>query len=228
MNTRKRTPNRSPNRRDRRRRGGALVELALCMPLLMLIIVTTMFFGWAMMNQQHVKAAARYASWRHVYTSQYEPQYDANDPDNVSDPDHPYINYHFFRDEGSQIGIGGGSGPIDELEELADRAGQYSGDAGQLASELLIDRTYWHGFHRAKRAEVSSHFTSDVEAFQRYQGSIRSEHIRDGVEWRRHQAEVRRAIREQYLLPLHGALESVPAPGDGMARMIQGLYKHGW
>ena len=200
----------------------------MCIPLLMVIIVTTMFFGWAMMNQQGVKAASRYAAWRHVYTSRYEPGYRPDDPNNIYDADHPYLDAHVLRGEGSNINIDGGSGPTDEFEELADTAGQYSGDAGDLASELLIHRTYYHGFQRARRAEVSSDFTSEVEAFRRFQGSIHSHHIRDGVEWRRHQAELRRAIREQFLLPLHDALESVPSPGDGMARMIEGLYKHGW
>jgi hypothetical protein len=88
---------------------------------------------------------------------------------------------------------------------------------------------YWNGgWHRAERSHISAEFESRVEALNRYEGDIESAHMRDGVEWRRHQAHCRRAIREQFLLPLHQVLEGVEAPGDGMARMVQGLYKHGW
>lgn len=212
----------------RRRRGTALVETALCIPLLALALALTLFLGWAMMNQQGVKSAVRYTAWRNVYRSRYELGYDPNDPNNVESPTPEALNRKFFRDEGTDIDIGGGNGTIEEMEQLVQAAGQYSGAAESLSAELLIYRTYWGGFHRAQRSAISSEFETQAEALQRYEGDIRSEHMRDGVEWRRHQADCRRAIREQFLLPLHTVLDGVDAPGDGMARMIQGLYKHGW
>ena len=55
-------------RRARSRRGTAIVEFAACVPFLALVVIVTFFSGWAMVNQQHVWAADRYAAWRQVRT----------------------------------------------------------------------------------------------------------------------------------------------------------------
>lgn len=197
----------------------------MCLPILGGIIALTLFFGWAMTNQQHVKAAARYSAWRLVYGNWYIPgQVDPNDPNNA-DPNHAGLNELFFQNRADGIGLDGGSGPTDEFEQLAAKAAEQSAPAGDYARKLVLDT-----FPHAQRAVVSARFPSDVAAWQRFQGAIQSapSHVRDGVEWRRRQADCRQAVREQFLLPLDDALLSVPSPGDGLGDMIRDLYLHGW
>ena len=215
-------------RRDRRRRRGtALVEAAMCIPLLAAVIVLTMFLGWAMMNQQSVKAAARYTSWRRVYGSWNRPEnYDPNTPD---DPNHPGLNHMFFRDRARSIHVERDSGHADELERLVAAAFDQGEDAGSFADGLIINPPLDHGrFPRARRARIWVDFQHDMAAFRRYQGDIRSHHIRDGVEWRRRQADCRHVTREQFLYSLETVLQAVRPPGDGMGKMVRSLYRNGW
>ena len=202
----------------------------MCIPLLATIIMVTMFLGWAMMNQQHVKAAARYTSWRHVYGSwpSAEAQ-DRDNPDAVDDANHPGLNGLFFRGEAISIGIGGGSGDRDEFEQLIAAASSHSDFAGEFSDRLLLHPLPGHGhFDHARWAHVAAEFSNEVEAFRRYRGAIRAQHVRDGVEWRRNQADCRHVTREQFLMSLDEQLNSVPNPGAGMAAMMRSVYRHGW
>jgi hypothetical protein len=211
----------------RRRRGTALVELAMCIPLLAGVIALTAFLGWAMMNQQNVKAAARYTSWRRVYGGW--PQRNPDDPNDVDDPNHPGLNVLFFRERASSVHVEGGSGQTDEFEQLIAAAGNHSDYAATFADWLILHPPPDRGhFQHARRAHVWASFRSDLEMLNRYRGAIHSRHIRDGVEWRRGQADCRHVTREQFLGTLDEVLLDVPAPGDGMARMVRSLYLHGW
>ena len=199
----------------------------MCIPLLASVIALTAFLGWAMMNQQNVKAAARYTSWRRVYGGW--PQRDANDPNDVDDPNHPGLNELFFREKASSVHVDGGSGQTDEFEQLIAAAGNHSDYAAAFADQLILHPLPDHGhFQHARRARVWANFRSDMEMLNRYQGAIHSDHIRDGVEWRRSQADCRHVTRVQFLGTLDEVLLDVPAPGDGMAKMIRSLYLHGW
>jgi hypothetical protein len=220
-------------RRIRKRRGTALVEAAMCIPLLAAVIVLTMFLGWGMMNQQSVKAAARYTSWRRVYGSWNRPDdadpNDPNDSSDIDDPNHPGLNRMFFGDRARSIHVDRSEGPSDEFEQLVAAAFSESDYAGSFADRLIINPLPDYGrFPRARRAQVWAEFASDMAAFQKYQGDIYSHHIRDGVEWRRRQADCRHVTREQFLHTLDTVLRSVRPPGDGMAKMVRSLYLHGW
>ena len=221
---------RRPAAYDRRRRGTALLETAMCIPLLASVIVLTMFLGWAMMNQQHVKASARYTAWRRVYGGWPRAGTgDAQDPNAIDDPNHPGLNELFFRGEAISVHVDGGSGPDDEFEQLIGAAFQRSSFAGEFADRLILHPLPDHArFQHARRAWVSAEFRNDIEAFRRYRGAIHSHHIREGVEWRRNQADCRHVTREMFLLSLDRQLYSVRPPGDGMAKMIRSLYRNGW
>ena len=211
----------------RRRRGTALVELALCIPILASVIVLSAFFGWAMTNQQHVKAASRYAAWRRVKGGWHH--WNWGDPHDADDPCHPGLNEKFFRDEASSVHVDGWSGPVEEFEDFISSAGEYSDDAAVFADQLMMNPPPDYGtFQHARQAKISAKFHSDLAAFEKYHGAIRSHHIRDGVEWRRNDATIRHVTRIQYLDELDEVLYSVESPGEGMAKMIQNLYRNGW
>lgn len=220
-----------------RRRGLALVETAMAIPLLATILVGTMFLGWAMMNQQQVKASARYVSWRHAnrgwaYTDPGPaPNADPNaaDPTDIDDPNHPGLNRLFFRDRAVDIDVWRGGGQNDEVEDLVTAAGAQSAYASDFANRLLVNPYPDHGvFPRAQAARVGAEFGTDVAAFRKYTGSIRGYHIRDGVEWRRNEAGCRYVTRKQFLDNLDQVLTSVPDPGTEMGKMIRGTYVNGW
>lgn len=202
----------------------------MCIPLLAAVIATTLFFGWAMMHQQHVKASARYTSWRRVYGDWHVPaNVNANDPNTQDDPNYPGLNQLFFRNEGAGIHVDGWGGPTDEFEQLVGAAGQHSQYAQDLADRLILNPLPDRGhFQHARWRRVSASFPSEVGAFRAFQGDIRASHIRDGVEWRRKQADCRHVVREQFLLPLDSTLDAVQPPGDGLARMMRSLYRNGW
>lgn len=221
----------------RRRRGLALLETAVAIPLLATILVGTMFLGWAMMNQQQVKASARYVSWRHanrgwVYTNPNpDPNVDPGDPDptDIDDPNHPGLNHLFFRDRAVDINVSRSGGDNDEVEDLVTAAGGLSDYARDFADRLLVNPYPNHGvFPRAQAASVDTEFGTDVAAFKRFTGSIRGYHIRDGVEWRRSEAGCRYVTREQFLSDLDQVLTSVPDPGTNMGKMIRETYVNGW
>jgi len=206
----------------------------MCIPIFACILVGTMFLGWAMMNQQEVKTAARYVSWRHANTPGWEfdgldPNTDANDPTWFDDPNHPGLNEYFFRGEAVSVNVNRGDGERDEMEQLVDEAAGQSDYAGQFADKLLVNPyADQSAFPSAQSAAVHAEFQSDVEAFSRFTGSIRGYHLRDGVEWRRNEVGCRYVTRKMFLDGLDQVLDSIPDPGTEMGRMIRGTYVNGW
>ena len=60
------------------------------------------------------------------------------------------------------------------------------------------------------------------------QGHIHDHHAREGITWRRDEVNSWSLLRDQYYWDLDGRLRRVPAPGDGMARVIRKLYLAHW
>ena len=223
-------------------KGTALLELVMAMAFLSFILITTFFFGWAMMNQQHVKSSARYASWREVYNvgivhnvdDPYNPNghlsaIEASDPNDLTPITDDSLNSLFFRNEGTGIGFGYYDGDDTEFDQWVQAAQGKSNSAGDFVNALLLDPPAGYGtFHHATGAEISSSFLTDVEYFKRFSGGIHSHHIRDGIEWRRRQADERHVTRIQFLQSLDDQLKSVQGNGADMAQMIRDLYFHGW
>lgn len=210
----------------RKNKGAALLELVMAMAFLAFLFVTIFFFGWAMINQQHVKEAARYISWRWVADHE-------NDPNNVSpwnnDPNQPGLNAMFFRGESAGFSVNYYDGDDIELELLIQAANDYSGYAGIFSNSLLLDPPAgYNHFDHAVGAEVSSSFNSEIDYFKKFSGDIFSHHIRDGVEWKWHQADIRHVTRIQFLQSLDDQLRSISGPGAAMGEMIRSLYFHGW
>lgn len=186
------------------RRGAVIIEFVLCVPILAFILALIFFFGWSMMNQQHVKVAARYAAWAPVrggYTA----------------PDQ--LNRDFFSDKADPVTDSADDGPHDTLRLYCDKAGV----SLPLAVELVLQRA-----PAGRHAYVSARFPSEVNVWNRFEGSIHGDRARDGVEWRRNQAAIDDALRELYLMELDRTLEDVPAPGDGLSLVFRRLYMTIW
>ena len=73
---------------------------------------------------------------------------------------------------------------------------------------------------------MAASFPSDVDPWRRFQGAIRSRHIREGVAWRRGQVSHLQAIRDQYLLDLDAAVSEIP--DTGLQDDLRRLYLQQW
>ena len=198
------------NTHRRRRRGTAIIEFAMSIPLMATVLAAIFFFGWGMQSQQRVKIAGRYASWRRVKTGQWTP---ANES----------LDSILFDGRTSDHSIDGGNGPSESLTLVVSAAGDVSPDAGDLAQRTISDR-----WPRGQRAHVSAEFTPKLDSFRRLTGAIHDTHVRDGRVWRRHQASNLTAVRDQFLLEFDELMDSCPSPGDSLAGEIQRLYLGGW
>lgn len=181
----------------------------MCIPLLALVVVVTFFFGWAMVNQQHVWAVDRYACWRQVRTG--------------SVPADDELNQAFFagRARDFRTARDGGSDRVEQ--DFAGEVASGSAAAGDLASALVVDR-----FAKGLGVHAQGEFPTDVTVWQRYTGAIRSRHARSGVEWRWRQARCETVVADQMLSSLEGALTTVPSSASGMGAFLRTLYRHGW
>jgi hypothetical protein len=203
------TRDRRTIRPRRRRRGAALIEFVFSLPLYVLVLALTFFFGYAMMNQQRVRTADRYAVWRDVHRAGSS---DAN-----------AIEPRFFGEQAGDVNVHGRSGPHETRRDLSDVASSYSVEAGEFSEEMIV-----HRFPHGKWKRVSATFPTEVPLWRMFTGAIRNHHTRDGVEWRLRQASVSSTIRDSYLLELMDSLENINAPGDSLAHEIQSIIRHGW
>lgn len=210
-----------------RRRGTAMIEFVFCVPLLALVLALTFFFGYLMKNQQAIKAADRYATWRDVYNPNPTP----SDVNNLLFAGRA-VNMQVYQrwDVGDPTPAGYTPGLT--LDEWVTASTAVSPEAGSFAQSTIHDR-FPHHYGKAVVAE----FPSTVGAWQQFNGPVSSHqidgdvmlgHAREGVEWRRTQAGISETIREQYLQTLDAVLLGIPSPGDGMAQMIRRLYVNGW
>ncbi|MCD4825254.1 MAG: pilus assembly protein [Phycisphaerae bacterium] len=175
------------------RKGTALIEFVVCIPLLALIIAATFFFGMLMRNQQRLRVADRYVAWRNLHnrdasadaTSQAYVLY--GEPDEGEQRDEysreyleansvtvttELLSQMFFqgRADEDSITITTGSGPAKTLNQLIDEAKQRHTDTGDLAKRSIDD---WpHG----QAAYVNANFPNEVAALERIEAAIHSRH----------------------------------------------------
>jgi len=200
-----------------RRRGNVLIEFVLVIPLLAAILGFTFFFGWAMVNQQHVKIADRFQTWRNVRAGS---GVSANTLNNRIFQGHlDELSYH--QNAGTYS-----TETLKTLDELVMAADAQSPEAAALANPMVMERS-----PRGRWTTVHGHFPSDIPIFQqvnKHQRSIKHTHMRDGKEWRWRQIWCEPVIRDEFLFELDSTLLGVPSPGDGLAGMARGLYNSRW
>jgi hypothetical protein len=196
-------------RRLRRRGGTAILEFAVSLPLLALVLVCTFFFGWAVMNQQHVWIADRYACWRQVR--------------NGSTATAQELNQNFFGGRATNISTARDSGSSKTEQDFVSAVAADNRPAGDLAQELVMNR-----FPKGLHVSIQAEFPTSVKYWQRFTGAIQSSHEREGVEWRWRQAFCASVVADQLLQPLDNMLSVWPAPATNVGRFFRTLYREDW
>jgi hypothetical protein len=187
--------NRRQFERNHGRRGTALLEFVMSLPILLLVIAGIFFFGQVMRNQQLMRVADRYVSWRHLHNGQAgtdlqdqvvndglnEPGDEAGEERsafesayrevNVVDPTSDRINEVLLSGRGENVGAGYGGWSNETREDLVVAAGEEGGqDAGDLADQALSE------FPGGSQGRVSAEFPQEQEALDRIRRMISSGH----------------------------------------------------
>ena len=188
-----------------------MIEFVFIMPFLGFLMLLIFFFGWSMMNQQHVKTAARYAAWRHVI--------------GPSDATGMGVNQSFFaqRADIDKLSIDYSAGPGQTLQDYAADVGAVDQQAGALARTLAVDT-----FPCSSQARIGAEFLTNVRSWQRFTGAIVSQCGREGVEWRRGQADLMQPMAEQFLGELNSKLDGIPGAGRSLGQVMRQLYLAQW
>jgi len=194
-----------------------MIEFVMVIPLLAAILGFTFFFGWAMVNQQHVKVADRYQTWRRVRAGSRVGAETLNER---------IFQGHLDEDSYHQSGGTYSSETIKTLQGLVVAADTQSPQASLIAQPMVMERS-----PRGRWTTVFGRFPSDIGIFQKvenYQGAIKHTHMRDGKEWRWRQIWCEPVLRDQFLSDLDSTLRGVSSPGDGLASMARSLYLSRW
>jgi hypothetical protein len=196
----------------RRRKGSVMVEFVFSLPLLGFVIAMIFFFGYAMMNQQHMKMAVRDAVWRDVRET--------------GAPLAAELNSGFLNNKANASSItvtATNVWPASLETEYQNMQAKLSQAAALLSDSMIVDR-----FSKGMEYKISAEFPSSVGAWQRFTGAIPGQAARDGLEWRRGQAEWNESVQEQFLSRLDAVLGQIPAPGDELGKMMRQLYLSHW
>ena len=217
-----------------RRRGTVMIEFMMVIPLLAVILGYTFFFGWAMVNQQHVKIVDRFQTWRKVRVRSTvgaktlneqifqghldEDTYHQDSEKSVRDDD----TFQTFNDL------------VDWVRDAQDKP-EDGEDGLDMVKELLgteEEKEEAGKAERGRRITVHGKFPSEIGIFQSvedYQGAIKHAHMRDGREWRWRQLRCEEVIKDVFLIDLDDELEDLfNTDSKGLAETAQDLYLKKW
>jgi hypothetical protein len=200
------------NRQLNLRRGTAMLEFVLLIPLLATVVALTFFFGWSMMHKTQLLQAARHAPWENIDTGAW--------------PTEEFINEQFFHNRAASVSLASEPDKVsrETSEDLVNDVGGREAAAGALADELTLNL-----FPPGKRGRVAAGFNTDQPIWKTFEGTITATHQREGLTWRRDDpCDPWNTLRDQYYPDLDNLLNGIPAPGSGMAQMIRGLYLAHW
>jgi len=187
-----------------------MLEFVLCLPILGFILVLTFFFGWAMMNQQHVKTSGRYAVWRQVRgKGRAAPE---------------QLNRDFFRSKAGNVSVGAMAGPEETLRDMIESAGSAGAEAQMFADHLIREK-----LPGSAGAGVAVQFPTTVGLWQRFNDPIKHTHTREGVEWRRTEAACEEVIRDDFLAELDVTVQGLSGtPARKFGEVLRRLYNQQW
>lgn len=189
-------------------RGTAVIEMVMVIPLLAGIIGLIFFFGWAMMNQQHVRTADRYLAWRTLYGG------------GPADG----LNKAFFRNKAVNIQTRNEPANVETLQDWVDRVGLVNRGSEDLARLMAEGSSTVRALPRDSRVRVQAEFPSDIKLWKRFTGPIISTSGREGREWRWRQTDPQsHALTQIYFEELDQAL-----PKNQAGDMLHKLYYTGW
>ncbi len=153
-----------------RRRGSAMSEMVLALPLILLVLSLLFYLGRGVVRVQRAQVMDRYESWR-IIASSPGPQHD-NSTNNA------HMNQLFFGDRAAAIDYQGRWGfPIQATEQWIEIAGQYSNGAADLAEQQVS-----RGSSGVSVVFTTEHSTSN-RLWSRFEGPIRHRHTRFGNDW---------------------------------------------
>ena len=181
-------------------------------PFLGMLLGLIFFFGFALTNQQNVKACARYLCWRNVRGARGL----ARDGQTWRQ----VLNGRMFDDKAAGISTSSKRGPGETLEGLVEKVGELSRRSETLAREAT------DGWPKSRSQKSSARFPTDVTLWEWFKGSIGKRHVREGNEWHRGKVSYLEPIRSQFLSSLDQAVLGIP---DGtLQNNIRKLYTKRW
>ncbi len=191
----------------------------MALPLLAMVIVLTFFFGYTMINQQHVIAASRHVAWKAAYTGGQTPSFEE-------------LSEGFYENKADSGDVSLGSGPIETQRRLI----RYVEEQGNVPATELIEICLDPTWPRGRDAKVRANFTTSIRAWQKLVGPRDHQHVREGLEWLRtppvgpseyyRQASYLEPIRDQFLPALDNAIKEI---GDPQLReALISLYSQRW
>ncbi len=220
-------------RMGRARRGVALLECSLVLPLLAFFLVALLLMGWGMQNRQQTELAARLRGWAATRGTAPPDRYGGtwalvvrdgllgqrNDEEREIDPDYVVSSY-MHNSEGIQLDT------MRTLEEWVQRVTIEHEDAGGAADLWMLSTDHWP-WGAGARYEIM--FPIPWSYWEHLDWRpVETRFIRDGVEWRYTQIHNEQVITEEFLYDVEDALESVDAPGDALAAQFRWMYRAEW
>ncbi len=161
-------PDHRANRRKRARRGTALFEFLLVVPVLLLVFVLLLYFGKALVRAQKGWVSDRYEAWRQA--------------DNGTGPysdghGNPQINDLFYRGKATGLRYDGDHYFPDNAPVAL--AGGAAGDTSGLIND------YHERFPRGQRVEFNTrHYHDPNHLTAQFDGPIEHRHTRLGPDWK--------------------------------------------
>lgn len=180
----------------------------MCIPLMAILIAAIFFFGWVMRNQQRVRIATRYTSWKSVYDAK---------------PSTQELNEKFFDGRGYNVDRSVDPDTITKSvrEKFIDKV-PASDNKADLYAEDIVSRNLPRGSYAMLRSQFSTNSGRWREWAE--SGALERTHVRDGKSWIRGETQMPSSIRDIYLEELNDLVDDGSAGGE----MIRTLYINGW
>lgn len=186
--------------RQTSRRGAAMSEFVLVLPLLVVIFALLLYFGRLMVRVERASQMARYETWRNV--QQAPGPYVADPGQGVNDTgsNQPLMNQTFFGGKATWVrrGLNGTGFPNDPYDQMIQAAGKVGPDA-QVATQALMYRPDGDLRYSSGRTEGFSVFYQNtldawnrINAISRVENPVNPEtedtplkrrHQRIGTDW---------------------------------------------
>ncbi len=224
-------------RPHRARRGVALLECMLVLPLLAFFLMAILIMGWGMQNRQQTEISARLLGWAGareitIFDGEVPERYGWNWDLVIRN------NLMARRNQEETIGysslVGGtvsnADGIVvdtrDTLYEWVQAVTAAHDEAGAAAYMWMISTSHWEW---GVGIEIRAVFPSPWSYWE-YLGEkvVETWFVREGVEWRYGQIHNEQVITEEFLYDVDDALESVEDPGDALAAQFIWMYRAEW
>ena len=192
-----------------RARGSAMVEMALVLPVLMIILLLVVFFGRSMVRKQNVIIATRHAAWRNAKT--------------LAALDEPtLVQMHFPEPPGKKPTLTTDRGhdtPADAAKAMVNGAYQVSDPAGEFADTVVNDR-----FPGGERMWMQADFPPESLPLEQFSKTVMDRHVREGVAWQRRHTDIWREVRDQFIEEFDNQMTG----GGPLTDVVRNLYLRRW